>query len=170
MSDDLLQTRAKQSLRVWIRLLRATTLIEKAVRSHLRVHCATTLPRFEVLSALDRAGAGLTMGELSNRLLVTNSNVTGVILRLVKEGFVGRERDPSDRRIQRVFLTQAGRLAFRHLTQEHEALIANIMAKCEESEMEQLLDLIAKLEGSTRKELAMLSRAEVVGPTGRSSI
>jgi DNA-binding MarR family transcriptional regulator len=163
MDDHLMEAHAKQSLRVWIRLLRATTLIEKAVRSHLRIRCATTLPRFDVLSALDRAGAELTMSELSERLLVSNGNVTGVIARLIEEGFVGRQTDPSDRRVHRVFLTQSGRLAFRHLAQEHEALIDHIMAGFGESEMEQLLDLTATLEESARRELGTLDGASA-GP------
>ena len=59
-----------------------------------------------------RAPGGLTMGQLSRRLMVSNGNVTGLIDRLVGEGLVIREPDPQDRRIQRVALTKSGTAAF----------------------------------------------------------
>ena len=78
-------------LRVWFRLLTCATLIERSVRQGLREEFGITLPKFDLLSQLDRAEEGLTMGELSRRLMVTNGNVTGLIDRLVTEGLVARQ-------------------------------------------------------------------------------
>ncbi len=61
----------KIELKVWLRLLTCTSLIEAEVRSRLRSSFDTTLPRFDLLAQLDRAGDGLTMGELGSRLMVT---------------------------------------------------------------------------------------------------
>ena len=46
----------KDSLRLWLRLLTCTTLVEAEIRRRLREEVATTLPRFDLLAALDRDG------------------------------------------------------------------------------------------------------------------
>ena len=108
---------AKQSLRVWLRMLGATTIIEKKIRAYLKAEFDSTLPRFDVLAALDRETAPITLSQLTDHLLVSNGNVTGLVNRLVEDGLVSRENDPDDRRVQRVMLTQDGRDAFRPASQ-----------------------------------------------------
>lgn len=144
-ADD---THGKQSLRLWIQLLQTTTLIEKTVRSFLRTDCASTLPRFDVLAALYRENDKLTMSELSDRLLVSNGNVTGIVARLADDGLVDRETDSSDRRSQLVYLTRAGRSAFRRMAKMHEDLIDNIFGDLESAEIEQTLRLMTRLKAS----------------------
>jgi DNA-binding MarR family transcriptional regulator len=135
----------KQSLRLWLRLLDTTTVVEKNVRSYLKSSCESTLPRFDVLAALERAGAPMTMSELSQKLLVSNGNVTGVIARLVEDGYVTRRADKSDRRMQRVSLSPTGKRHFAAMAKEHEALIDQIFADVSDAEMERLLKLLTKL-------------------------
>ena len=81
---------AKQSLRVWLRMLRATTIIEKRIRGYLKTEFDSTLPRFDVLSALDRETAPITMSQLTDHLLVSNGNLTGLVNRLVEDGLISR--------------------------------------------------------------------------------
>ena len=152
---------SKQSLRLWLRLLRTTATIEKAVRSHLRDQFATTLPRFDVLSALDRADDKLTMSELSERLLVSNGNVTGVVARLLEDGLVGREVDSGDRRVQRVFLTETGRRTFREMAKEHERLIEHIMDPASAEEVDQMLRQTGRLLEIARAQLARPTAGKV---------
>jgi len=66
-----------------------------------------TLPQLDILVCLGRA-KGLTLGEISERLMVTGGNITGVMDRLEKSGFVYRDRDNEDRRIIRAKLTPKG--------------------------------------------------------------
>ena len=54
-----------QSLRLWLRLLACTNLIETQVRQGLKAGYSTTLPRFDLMAQLDRAEEGLKMGELA---------------------------------------------------------------------------------------------------------
>ena len=54
----------KLTLRLWLRLLGCSTLVEKSVRARLAAEFDTTLPRFDVLAALERAPKGLQLGEL----------------------------------------------------------------------------------------------------------
>ncbi|MES2973176.1 MAG: MarR family transcriptional regulator, partial [Pseudomonadota bacterium] len=76
------------ALRLWLRLLTCTQLIEKQVRSGLREQFDTTLPRFDLMAQLERSPDGLKMNELSRRMMVTGGNVTGITDQLVAEGLV----------------------------------------------------------------------------------
>ncbi len=138
----------KLELRVWLRLLTCANLIETRVRAGLREAFGVTLPRFDVLAQLDRAPDGLTMGELSDRLMVSNGNVTGLVDRLVEEGLVARAPSAQDRRQSRVKLTSAGKRAFDAMTPQHERWIDDLFAGLSRQDMAQLLDLLAKLKQS----------------------
>lgn len=155
-SDDRrepFEPHTKQSLRLWLRLLNTTTVVEKTIRSYLKSDCDSTLPRFDVLAALDRADAPLTMTELSNRLLVSNGNVTGVVARLVEDGFVERRTDAADRRTQRVSLTASGKRHFASNAKKHEALVDGIFSDVSDVEIERLLKLVTDLNKSIHHKL-----------------
>jgi DNA-binding MarR family transcriptional regulator len=138
-------------LRLWLRLLKCSNLIESRVRCGLRKDFETTLPRFDMLAQLDAVGdAGLTMGELSRRLMVTNGNLTGLTERLVKEKLVSRNALPHDRRSQRVRLTSNGRKAWEKMAESHRAWIEEMFARMKESEVEQLHKLIGRLRDSVQ--------------------
>jgi len=126
MDETEPQVLSKQRLRLWVRMLRATKLIENEVREHLRVEFDTTLPRFDVMAALDRSNEGLRMSELSQELMVSNGNVTGIIDRLVNDGFVERIAIEGDRRSTKVCLTADGRTFFGELAASHEACVNNL--------------------------------------------
>jgi DNA-binding MarR family transcriptional regulator len=133
-------------LRVWFRLLTCATHIERSVRQGLREEFGITLPRFDLLSQLDRAPQGLTMGELSRQLMVTNGNVTGLIDRLVTEGLVARQPSPHDRRAQVVRLTPAGKQAFDAMIPKHQAFIAERFHGLARAELAELHRLLGKLK------------------------
>jgi DNA-binding MarR family transcriptional regulator len=135
-------------LRVWFRLLTCATLIERSVRQGLREEFGITLPKFDLLSQLDRAEEGLTMGELSRRLMVTNGNVTGLIDRLVTEGLVARQPAPHDRRAQLVRLTPAGKQAFDAMIPKHQDFIAERFDGLSRAELAELHRLLGKLKTS----------------------
>lgn len=140
----------KLELRVWLRLLTCANLIESRVRAGLRESFSITLPRFDLLAQLDRAPDGLTMGELSDHLMVSNGNITGLVDRLVSEGLIARAPSPDDRRRSRVKLTQAGKRAFDAMTPVHERWIDELLAGLSRTEMAELLALLAKLKQSVQ--------------------
>ena len=135
----------KSRLRLWLRLLTCSGLVERAVRRRLRQEFAATLPRFDLMAALDRAPAGLTMGELSAHLKVSNGNVTGVVERLVREGLVERTALPTDRRSFKVALTATGRAAFAAMAERHAGWIDRLLGDLSDGEIEQLMGLLARL-------------------------
>jgi DNA-binding MarR family transcriptional regulator len=139
------ESNGKSRLRLWLRLLTCSGLVERAVRRRLRQEFAATLPRFDLMAALDRSPAGLTMGELSVRLKVSNGNVTGVVERLVRERLVERTALPTDRRSYRVALTAAGRTAFATMAARHADWIDRLLGDLSDGEIEQLMGLLGRL-------------------------
>ncbi len=71
-------------LRLWLRLLTCTTLIESEVRGRLRERFDVTLPRFDLMAQLDKVPEGMTLSDVSKRMMVSNGNVTGLVERLVE--------------------------------------------------------------------------------------
>ncbi|MCH8863043.1 MAG: MarR family transcriptional regulator [Proteobacteria bacterium] len=139
---------SKQSLRLWLRLLTCTSVIEKRVRNRLRAEFHTTLPRFDVLAALEHSREGLTMGELSRQLMVSNGNVTGIVARLEKEGLLTRRAAPNDRRTHFVQLTDKGLGEFSAMAAVHETWIDEIFAEMDDEKISALMDLLDSLKTS----------------------
>jgi len=140
----------KDELRLWLRLFTCKELIESEVRKYLREDFQLTLPRFDLMAQLDRAHKGMTLGELSQRMMVTNGNVTGLVERLVEQGLVNRRPSPEDRRAQIVSLTAEGRRLFRAMARANEEWIGDMFADLSNSDIEALLRLLAKAKMSVR--------------------
>jgi DNA-binding MarR family transcriptional regulator len=136
------------SLRLWLRLFTCTLLIEKRIRTQLRERFATTLPRFDLMAQLERHADGLRMGELSQRLMVTGGNVTGLVDQLVAEGLVTRTPTARDRRALVVKLTARGKEAFDAMADEHERWIEAIFGGLAPSERGRLQELLGGLKRS----------------------
>jgi DNA-binding MarR family transcriptional regulator len=134
------------ALRIWLRLLTCTQLIERRVRSGLREQFATTLPRFDLMAQLERHADGLKMGELSRLLMVTGGNVTAIVDQLEKEGLVERLDEPDDRRAFRIRLTRAGEKTFTDMARAHEDWVVELISGLTKREQDELLKLLAKVK------------------------
>src|SRR5215813_15645538 len=139
------------SLRLWLRLLTCTTLIENRVRARLREDFETTLPRFDLMAQLARHPEGLKMGELSKLMMVTGGNVTGITDQLERDGLVERVTLPGDRRAWQVRLTAKGREVFNAMATEHEAWIIAWMDSLNLEEQHTLHTLLGKLKQGVRE-------------------
>jgi DNA-binding MarR family transcriptional regulator len=134
------------ALRLWLRLLSCTNRMEAPLRSRMRDQFGGSLPRFDLMAQLDRHPQGLKMRELSERLMVTGGNVTGLTDRLVAEGLVERRDDANDRRAITVRLTAEGKRQFRGMAAEHEGWIAELMGGMKAADQAQLFDLLGRLK------------------------
>jgi DNA-binding MarR family transcriptional regulator len=143
-----------EALRLWLRLLTCTQLIEKDVRSRLRAQFGTTLPRFDLMAQLERAPQGLKMNELSSRMMVTGGNVTGITDQLVAEGLVDRLTVADDRRACRVRLTPKGRRLFREMAHDHEAWVVDAFTALSDKELATLYRLLGKVKEHARSHRA----------------
>lgn len=135
-----------EALRLWLRLLTCTQLIENQLRSELRDAFETTLPRFDLMAQLERARDGLKMNELSRRMMVTGGSVTGITDQLVKEGLVERVPVESDRRAFRVRLTAQGRRSFAQMARAHEAWVVQAFSSLSLKEITQLYKLLGRVK------------------------
>jgi DNA-binding MarR family transcriptional regulator len=135
-----------EALRLWLRMLTCTQLIETEVRAGLRDTFATTLPRFDLMAQLERSPDGLKMNELSRRMMVTGGNVTGITDQLVAEALVQRVAVPDDRRAYRVKLTAKGRKQFGEMAHAHEAWIVSAFSGLNEKEIATLHRLLGKVK------------------------
>jgi DNA-binding MarR family transcriptional regulator len=139
-----------EALRLWLRMLTCTQLVEKQVRVRLRERFDTTLPRFDLLSQLERSPDGLKMNELSRRMMVTGGNVTGITDQLVSEGLVERVDVAGDRRAYRVRLTPRGRRQFNDMAAEHEDWIVDAFGGLSARDITALHRLLGKVKAHTQ--------------------
>lgn len=140
------------NVRLWLRLLSCTMVVEKRLQRRLAENFDTTLPRFDVLAALDRHPDGMTMGELSRSLLVSNGNVTALVQTLVRDGWAALTPSPADRRASIVTLTPAGRDAFAGLADAHREWIDRWLGGLDRQERVSLYGLLGKLKDSIAKD------------------
>ena len=144
----------RDELRLWLRLLTCSTLIEGEVRRRLRERFDVTLPRFDLMAQLDKAAAGMTLSDLSRRMMVSNGNLTGLVDRLAASGHLDRQVSKTDRRAQVIRLTALGRAEFRAMAAEHEGWIAALFGDLNRKEQGDLMRLLAKTKISARRAIA----------------
>lgn len=141
-----------QELRLWLRLLTCTQLIEKQIRTELRFQFDTTLPRFDLMAQLERNPDGLKMNDLSRRMMVSGGNVTGITDQLVTEGLVERVVVDGDRRSFRVKLTDKGHTSFAEMAQQHENWIVEAFATLKDTEIATLYKLLGNVKQHSLKD------------------
>ena len=143
---------SKERLRLWVRLVRTSRTIESRLRERLKTQFDTTLPRFDVMAALYRAPEGMLMSELSRFLLVSNGNVTGIVDRLVSDGFVVRANRGGDRRTSIVRLTPAGSARFREMAAAHERWVDSFLHDVSAAEARHLGATLKSFQSSWESE------------------
>lgn len=109
-----------------------------------------TAAQFNVLNVLARTEAGLSQRELGDRLVVDRSNVTGLLDRLEKAGWVRRTDDPKDRRIYRVSLTPSGRRIWRQVCPRYDAVLGQVVAGINDRRAKETHALLAQLQEGAR--------------------
>jgi DNA-binding MarR family transcriptional regulator len=141
----------REELRLWLRLLTCTTMIEGEIRRRLRRDFDVTLPRFDLMAQLDKAADGMTLSDISKRMMVSNGNITGLVDRLVASGHVTRRASETDRRAQIIALTDLGRAEFRVMAEAHEDWVADMFAGLNRDGVERLMELLARTKSSVRE-------------------
>lgn len=103
----------------WATLLMAHTAILARLDADLKAAHNLPLDWYDVLFQLANAGGELTMGELSDALLIGDSRCSRRIDSMVAETLVERRRDPDDHRVVRATLTPNGRAIQRRAAITH---------------------------------------------------
>jgi DNA-binding MarR family transcriptional regulator len=134
------------ALRLWLRLLTCTNLIEGDIRGRLRTEFDTTLPRFDLMAQLQRVPKGMKMGDLSRHMMVTNGNITSIADQLEKEGLVVRTKVESDRRSSVLKLTPQGRKIFARMARAHEDWVKGMFDGLPEASRNTLFKALGELK------------------------
>ena len=143
---------AQDSVRLSLRLLSTGRLIEREVDALMRARFGSTIARFDFLSGVQRHGA-LTLGEVSQYLLVSNGNVTQLRTRLEADGLIAIEPDANDRRIQRVRLTKSGESVFKRMAKAHAACVDLLLGDLTQADKQALVRLLDGAKASIRRTL-----------------
>ncbi|WP_246478711.1 MarR family winged helix-turn-helix transcriptional regulator [Kaustia mangrovi] len=141
----------KAELRLWLRLLTCTNMIEAEIRRRLRQRFDVTLPRFDLMAQLEKAPDGLTLSEVSKRMMVSSGNVTGLVERLVNDGLIERRTAPNDRRATYVRLTARGHESFAEMAGEHGDWIGEVFEGLSDGQIDELMALLETLKASVRQ-------------------
>lgn len=102
-----------------------------------------TVPQFMILNYATPDGVPLS--EISSRMLCDNSNLTGIVDRLISKGYVERRPDPQDRRVSLICLTTDGAEKLRRIKPRHHARVSRRMRTLSQGEVAQLRDLLETL-------------------------
>jgi DNA-binding MarR family transcriptional regulator len=138
-------------LRLWLRMLTCTQLIEQRIRTRLREEFSTSLARFDLMAQLEKAPDGLRMSELSKRMMVTGGNITGLTDQLEADGSVTREDVPDDRRAYRICLTKKGKREFNEMAANHEAWIVDAFSGLSAQQLKSLHQLLGAVKTHQRE-------------------
>lgn len=124
-------------------------LLQDAQDDALSVHFAKyglTAAKFNVLVHLYMSGGyGLIQSEISKKMLVSRANITGLLERMEKEGFVVRKTDSSDKRVFRVFLTDRATCLIHTFLPLHNEFIHKLMSPLDRDEKETMIALLKKI-------------------------
>lgn len=105
-----------------------------------------TAAQYNVLSVLVAAGEGISQRELGDVLVVDRSNVTGLLDRMEKAGWVRRADDPADRRVYRIELTAAGRRLWEKISPAYEAVVLQVASGASETQVRTTLKVLNQLQ------------------------
>ena len=127
---------------LWVRLLGCHNRMLSDLRRSFEDE--VTMPRFDLLAHLERED-GITLAELSRRMLVTAGNLTGLVVRSERDGVVLRRPDAHDKRLVRVWLTEEGRLLMSEAIPAHAARVSKLLSALTADERRELRRLLGKL-------------------------
>ncbi len=146
-------------------MLEAADALLRGSQKLFRPH-GLTAAQFNVLNLIARSESGMSQRELSDKLVVDRSNVTGLLDRMEKAGWVRRYDDPDDRRIYRVSLTAGGRRLWKKVNPQYFAAVTEVTRGLSGNRIRDCVDLLVRLTQASAG-WAVIPEAKKSGHTGR---
>lgn len=138
-------SRQSDALKLWIEIIRCSNLLERNIDKNFRQQYGQSISRFDVLSQLEReVETGLTVGELGQRLIASNGNITGLVNRMIKDGLVTKESKTEDRRCFQVKISKNGLALFKDMAENHALWIASSFDSLNVVSMKNITSLLAE--------------------------
>lgn len=149
--ETRLNESSSDALKLWLRLNACNNQILGIVRDTIRQQFAMTLPRFELMAHLADHKSGLKMKELSERLMVSNGNITTITAQLEKEGFIEKLQNKEDHRSTYIRLTTKGTRLHNKMTQAYEQCLEEVFANFSNTQHKTLYNALSKLKEELNK-------------------
>lgn len=142
-------------MRAWLAMVGCFTSVERTLRRRFSHVFRSSLPRYDVLTALEQYPEGLTMGQLASKLMVSKGNITGVVRRLQENDYVSQSTSREDRRVQVVTLTPEGSQLWNQMHGEYCAVIEEAFDKLSTSDSKSLTQFLMlaqrKIDGALQR-------------------
>lgn len=135
--------------RAWEAYFTTTTRLSDRIERDLKARCALSLPEYNVLLQVSRAGAGgIRPSVLAHQVVFSPSRLTHTLKRLVGRGLVERNACDTDGRGGQVSLTPEGTSVFGRASRVHRDLVRELvlddLQAGEEAVLEQVFTRIAR--------------------------
>lgn len=143
MNQSALSPEQRAALNLYIKLVRAGNRLTRDIHRHL-ADDDLTHSQFAVLEALYHLGP-LSQGQLVNKILKSNANLTTVVDSLERKTLVQRNRPSEDRRRVTVNLTDSGRALIEKVFPRHAEIVTDTFAVLSLQEQQQLGALLKRV-------------------------
>ncbi len=104
-----------------------------------------TMQQFLVMEFLNYRVA-LKMHDLATFMAVSMASMTGIVERLVRDGYAERRFEPSDRRIVKVVLTQKGTAMVKKILQRRRDMIVDVFGQISQADRQDYLRILSQVK------------------------
>lgn len=130
----------------WLTVARAYQTCDKVMHRKL-AEVGLTVPQYDLLMSLMKKD-GQTQQELAGRLLVVKSNVSSLLSRAEREGWIRRESNPDDARGKIVTLTAAGKRLAKRGWQVQAEVVTTMLGAMTSDELGQVADVMHRVRNA----------------------
>ena len=109
-----------------------------------------TMPQLAILGFLKNHGEA-AMTHMARHMFVTTAAVTGIVERLVRDGYVVRQSDPKDRRVVKVKLTAKGAALIEKMEDQRRKGIMGMFSKVSQRDREEYLRILKRIQDSFKR-------------------
>jgi DNA-binding MarR family transcriptional regulator len=143
--------RTQAQFKAFVAVVRAAEIMQRGVTELLKKAHLTTA-QYNVLRVLRGAGdAGLACGEVGERLIRHDPDVTRLVDRLARRGLVVRTRERTDRRVVRTRITTGGLELLSSLDGPIDGLHEQQLGNMSESQLSELASLLERTQAGDEK-------------------
>ncbi|TGG86759.1 MarR family winged helix-turn-helix transcriptional regulator [Geotoga petraea] len=140
---------SKIDLKIIIALSRANQAILKKIEKSMNKN-GLTVSEFGVMELLLHKGKQ-PVQKIAERILVTSGTITYVINKLIKKGYIKRERCNEDKRIYYVDLTEEGRIFIEKVFKEHEKYLSKLFQEIDNNDKKDLIEKLNLFENVAKQ-------------------
>lgn len=113
--------------------------------------CKLTLPQILILDFLNQQGES-KMTDIARFMRVTTAAMTGIVERLVRDGYVLRVYSPQDRRIIKIKLTSRGSALIKQINEQRRKMVIKIFGNISEVDRQDYLRILMQIKEILTKE------------------